>query len=364
VTIRIASVPAAHPYVLGIRDADTELSFLPNPTVAGRPAAQWWPPAMIDPRWITQHEHGFDIMHAHFGLESFTIAHLERVLSTLQRAGRPFIYTVHDLVNPQLVDQAHHERQLDVLMHHADALVTLTEGAAAAILDRWGRPAEVIPHPHVLPLDHPPIVSEPHDGYVVGMHLKDLRPNVDAVTATRTLIGAVGMLRKSGEPVTVRIDLDDRVRDAQVEKRVERLCASADFVTLVRHPHLDDEALFQMLSGLDVSVLPYGFGTHSGWLELCWDLGVPVAAPTVGFYAEQHPDPEFVQSYAVGSVTELSAALSALLNGQSGARAETVTARRAERIVQGRAVAERHAELYRLALDGVARAQGRLAEIP
>ena len=39
------------------------------------------------------------------------------------------------------------------------------------------------------------------------------------------------------------------------------------------------------------SVLPYRFGTHSGWLEACYDLGTAVVAPTCGFYAEQQPLP-------------------------------------------------------------------------
>ncbi|WP_214355215.1 hypothetical protein [Streptomyces sp. CJ_13] len=36
-------------------------------------------------------------------------------------------------------------------------------------------------------------------------------------------------------------------------------------------------------------MLPYRFGTHSGWLEACHDLGTAVAAPDCGFYAEQRP---------------------------------------------------------------------------
>jgi hypothetical protein len=38
-----------------------------------------------------------------------------------------------------------------------------------------------------------------------------------------------------------------------------------------------------------VSVLPYRFGTHSGWLEACFDLGTAVVAPSCGFYAQQRP---------------------------------------------------------------------------
>ena len=34
-------------------------------------------------------------------------------------------------------------------------------------------------------------------------------------------------------------------------------------------------------------MLPYRFGTHSGWLEACFDLGTAVIAPSCGFYGQQ-----------------------------------------------------------------------------
>ena len=41
------------------------------------------------------------------------------------------------------------------------------------------------------------------------------------------------------------------------------------------------------IAGLDALVLPLRFGTHSSWLELCRDLGVPPVFPDVGFLSEQ-----------------------------------------------------------------------------
>ena len=55
------------------------------------------------------------------------------------------------------------------------------------------------------------------------------------------------------------------------------------------HDYFSDDELWDYLHALDVSVLPYRFGTHSGWLEACHDLGTTVVAPTCGFYAEQRP---------------------------------------------------------------------------
>ena len=50
------------------------------------------------------------------------------------------VYTAHDLEHPQLGDQAAYARQLDELIVGADAAITLTEGAASAIRDRWIAP--------------------------------------------------------------------------------------------------------------------------------------------------------------------------------------------------------------------------------
>jgi hypothetical protein len=55
------------------------------------------------------------------------------------------------------------------------------------------------------------------------------------------------------------------------------------------HDCFSDAQLWAYLSDLSVSVLPYRFGTHSGWLEACRDLGTTVIAPDCGFYAEQQP---------------------------------------------------------------------------
>ncbi len=36
-------------------------------------------------------------------------------------------------------------------------------------------------------------------------------------------------------------------------------------------------------------MLPYAFGTHSGWVEACHDLGTTVLAPRTGHWVEQQP---------------------------------------------------------------------------
>jgi len=74
-----------------------------------------------------------------------------------------------------------------------------------------------------------------------------------------------------------------------VAAHLRELARDSRDIELHEHPYYTDEALWDYLMSIDVSVLPYRFGTHSGWLEACYDLGTPVVAPTCGFYAEQKP---------------------------------------------------------------------------
>jgi hypothetical protein len=73
-----------------------------------------------------------------------------------------------------------------------------------------------------------------------------------------------------------------------------RQAAADGRVELHVHDFMDDDELWDYLSSLDASVLPYRFGTHSGWLEACRDLGTSVIAPSCGYYADQGPVHGFV----------------------------------------------------------------------
>jgi hypothetical protein len=360
-TVRVASVPAAHPYVARVTAADG-LEVLPDPTPPGAEPGRWWPPVVLDPAWVRAHAADADLLHVHFGTESFAPDHLARTFAAAREVGWPVVLTVHDLEHPQLTDQAGYRAQLDVLVPGADALVTLTPGAAAEIRARWGRDALVVPHPRLLDALPEATAADaadpaPDAERVVGLHLKDLRPNVDAPGATRALLAAVADLRASGAPVRAEVRLHRQVRDEAARVRVRALCAAR----LVEHDRLDDRALAGALAGLDACVLPYAHGTHSGWLELCWDLGVPVAAPAVGYYAEQHPDGSVATSGPVGDGPGLAAALRGLLDSAAStrpgtaARAALVRDRRERRLAEDRAAAERHAALYRRLLAGESR---------
>ncbi|WP_251856895.1 hypothetical protein [Herbiconiux sp. L3-i23] len=360
--IRVASVPSGHLYVVNstVSRADAELVLLPDPTPPGAPAGQWWPPVMLDPAWIDANANDFDVLHLHFGAESFSAERLAEVVSAVKANGKGLVYTVHDLTNPQLVDQEPHRAHLDLLIPAADELLTLTPGAADAVERGWGRRPAVVSHPHLWPLELEAPVAGPREQLVLGAHLRDLRPNIDGVATTLALVDAVAALQRAGVPAEARVHLREAVRDEEAARRIALIVdAAGSDVTLVRSPRFSDEELALSLAELDVSVLPYRFGTHSGWVELCFDLGVPVAAPRVGFIAEQHP--EDLASFDLDDGDSLAAAALELRSRQGSRpggerRATLVRERRAARVVERERVARQHADAYARALSAGVRA--------
>lgn len=345
--VRVAPIPSAHPYVRNVLAGDG-VTVLPDPVPPGATDGRWWPPVMCDAAWVTANRDRFDLMHLHFGTESYSTGHLRSLVRALRLSGRPLVYTLHDLENPQLAEQARHLEHLDVLVPAADQIVTLTPGAAAAIERRWGRAPVVIPHPHVLASDAQAPIGGRSEALVLGVHLRDIRPSIDATRAVATLLDAVDRLRARGVAAVARVHVNERVRDEAARDQVAALVAGHPAAELRRSERLGDAALARSIADLDVAVLPYRAGTHSGWVELCWDLGVPVAGPRVGFASEQHPA-DFAE-FGAGDGEGLARAVRQLVTGAprpgSAGRSARVVGRRRQRIVDDAAIVAAHTALY------------------
>lgn len=349
--IRVAAVPAAHPYVRAVTD-ERFVEVCADPPPPGAAQGQWWPPQVLLPAWLEEHAADLDLVHVHFGSESYAAEELAETVRTLNRLRLPLVYTVHDLENPQLRDQAAHDAALRVLIGGADALTTLTAATAADVERRFGRTSTVIPHPtlvndETLPSGTPSPVTR------VGVHLRDLRPNIDGVGTTATLVRAIADLRARGANIEAVVRVNERVRDADAAASIDALARNADGVRLERSARLDDDALVAWLADLDACVLPYTHGTHSGWAELCYDLAVPVAGTRVGHIAAQHPT-DF-HSFRIGDPVSLERAIvdataPAWSVPGSDARTAEVARRRADRLDERERVRETHVALYRRSL--------------
>lgn len=286
--LRVASIPATHVYVRRLAHPDVER--LQDPS-----GDDLRTPCFLDPAWVGEHASAFDVLHIHFGVEFYDPERVDAVADELDAHGVPLVFTCHDLRNPNHASSELHDRHLDVLMDRAAHVVTLTGTAAEEIARRWGRTATVLPHPHVVPLDElrrrqdrPRI--EHADGHRIGIHLKSLRPNM-AATAVETAL----QVANERQGMRLRFDVHHDVADPAHENHdpalielLLRAVAHEDAVAdLHIHHYLSDDELWNYLASIDAFLLPYVFGTHSGLLEACRDLGTAVIAPTFGGYADQ-----------------------------------------------------------------------------
>lgn len=350
--VTVASVPSGHVYVRHIdRCEGSRVRRLPDPRPpSASTEQQWWPPQMLESGWVDQHARDFDIFHLHFGFDARSPEDLQSLVDSLRRHDKPFVYTVHDLRNPHQVDREAHDAALDVLVPAADALVTLTDGAAGEIEHRWGRRAHVIAHPHVIePEDFTPL-RPVHTRPRVGIHLKSLRANMNPLRVLPVLAQQCSAL---GMDLVVDVHTDVvtpgmRNHQASVVEMLQRL--EDEFGVEVHvHDYYTDQELWDYFRGLDLSVLPYRFGTHSGWLEACFDLGTRVLAPRIGYYHDQH---EGVLGYRIDGddpvAEDIRGALEALGD------AAPWRGSRQERLQERERIAAAHERVYEELLGGAA----------
>ncbi|MEP7022393.1 MAG: glycosyltransferase family 1 protein [Actinomycetota bacterium] len=246
---------------------------------------------MLTPSWVTDHRDEFDVFHIQFGFDAQDPSCLGALAGALRQLGKPLVYTVHDLRNPHHDDPRAHDEHLGVLIPQSDGLITLTPGAAREVESRWGRRPAVLPHPHVVEIDRIPARRASTGGFVVGVHAKSVRASMAPMPVIQTLAGIVPQLPGGRLQVNIHHDVFDPGglrHDRDLAAYLAR-AAGRGVIDLRVHDCLSDEEFWAYLESLDVSVLPYRFGTHSGWLEACYDLGTTVIAPSCGYFGEQRP---------------------------------------------------------------------------
>jgi GT2 family glycosyltransferase len=329
--VRLASSPPRHPYVAAV-DADGSEPVRPD-RVCG-----WEPDPLLTTGWLRAHAQEIDVVHLHFGFEHLTSDELASWTDAARRLHLPVVVTVHDLRNPHLDENRRHVEHLRILLSAAAEVITLTAWAALEIKERYGRIARVLAHPTVTE-------AEPN-GARASMRRRDvtvvlgtLRRNVrePAAIVASTVDGA--------ESAGARVRVSVR-REAADDPRLKRVHALADEgrVDLEVHERLTDDELRDFLDRSHAIVLPYRFGTHSGWVELARDSGTHVVAPSCGHYASQWSD---VVSYQNDerrglSTTSLQAAVRTVAGRPPAAAAE-----RAERIGDRARIRAAHEVIYR-----------------
>lgn len=320
---RVATVPARHEYLDAV--LPTTVRRVRTDRVTG-----WEPDPLLTPAGLADLRPHLDVVHVHFGYDHLDHRELAVWLADLHRAGVPLVVTVHDLRNPHHPTRERHDRHLRLLLGHAARAVTLTDAAADECAERFGLRPEVVPHPTLLDAVPPPTASDE-----VLVPLKALRGNVrdplDLVAAAAR--GAADAGRR------LRVLLDPAVRLDGLDA-----LAAGPGVTLDVRPRLPHDDLVALVAASHAVVLPYRYGTHSGWLELARDVGTHVVAPSCGHYAAQWPA---VETYGNDEAAGLDAGSLRAAVAAVGARPRPAPADRTAREAERDLARAYHDALYR-----------------
>lgn len=340
--IRVASVPATHVYVRHLCHPLVERLVDPS-------GDDLRTPSFLAPEWIKRHADLFDVLHINFGFEFYPTSQLVELCDALAECRKGLVYTAHDLRNPNHTDRRKQDEALDLWMSSADEIVTLTPSAAADIRSKWGRRAHVIPHPHVIELDDMRTLQRARlqhwDGYRIGIHFKSMRPNMVGAPLLRAALEAA---REDGFRLLVHIHHDvldptgDHYDPALTDLILHSVCASDSVMDLHIHKYFADDELWNFMLAVDAVLLPYIFGTHSGFLEACRDLGTTVIAPLCGAYADQGARHEFKSNERTG--VDVSSLKAAMVAARRAGRNEAITP--SVRAVQQREIAQAYYEVY------------------
>lgn len=190
----------------------------------------------------------------------------------------------------------------------------------------------MIPHPRVV-TESPPGAGS---GEAVGVFLKSLRSNVVSDPFFYRIVART-LHRVTGRPLRIHIH-EDQTAANLIHSLSEE--PGAEHLELRVHSPMSDATLHAAIAECRTVLLPYLRGTHSGWLEMCRDLGVTVAAPDCGMYEGQADDPRGVEKYRTGDPLDAARALIEL-------HGHGPVPYHGDRVEQLRQIRAAHREIYR-----------------
>lgn len=291
--LRVVHLPARTPYarklrglgIHGLNNASESAEIRPGLVVPADVTASW----ILDRTpldWL-------DVLHLHH-IDLETPAVLERLLDVCAGAGVRVVFTAHD-TRPILGGD---DSKADAFIARLRLLLTanvpwvcLTEGSRADLADLLGTepPATVIPHGYVVPPD-----ALRHRERLPGAGVRtllygatrasrdQLAPVINWSLATTNPAHTLHLLLRAASPAdfnrTVPSPLPVIADTARRDPRVR--------VTM--RPYPTDAEVVEAALASDLLLLPYLWGSHSGQLELAFDLGLIPVCSRVGHLPEQH----------------------------------------------------------------------------
>ncbi len=292
--------------------------------------------------WLHRNLDDVDLVHVHGLHPAVSPAEVAGCLATIRATGKPLVVTGYHLSDPAGRNGRVHAAQLDELIPNADAVVTLTDSAAAEIQRRWNVTATVLPHPHAV--DFVRMHKERprfHGGqFLVGLHLGGLNLQTDPVRLVDGLTRAAAGLERIRLIILLHrsaVDPGATGYDLATVREIDRLARTRGAGLRVHRPFTESQ-LWEHLFSLDVSVLPRLHGSHSFWPEACADLGTQALLVAGSHAARQRPCLVYDDNLEVDSLAESLAGSLTLARDQGCIGRADPQARWSERVAVAEAV--------------------------
>lgn len=282
--MRVVHAPARTPYARKLTGKHVEIV---NGTA---PHGTEVVPRDMSLRWLLEHRPftWFDVLHLHH-VEFDHLPTLKAVLAECARSHRRVIFTAHD-VDPVFSGTLDYHRKLRALVDARVPFVCLTETSRAEIHRRFGSQARTvtIPHGYVVPPSAVPAHRPSDTGQARYFLFGALRENRDISTV---LYNWRFGRHQQDTSLSVLLRAPGRINLQQEQDRWAELSATATSEPRLQIDVLSfptDQEVVEAALTCDALILPYRWGSHSGQLELAFDLGLVPVASAVGYLRDQH----------------------------------------------------------------------------
>lgn len=280
---RVVHLPARTPYAWKLQSRDFRIlngTEIPSGDTV---------PAAVDASWLL--EHGpltwLDVLHLHH-IDFEDLATLERLLDACLGVGVNVVFTAHD-TRPMIGNAEDFTARLQMLHSAEVRWVCLTEGSVTQLTEILGeRPdAAVIPH-----------------GYVAAPETLASLERESSCSSRYLMFGAS---RASRDQLSTMANWSLGITDPHSTLHLLlRAFSPADFadggrapllletarcdprIRLTMRPYPTDEEVVRAGLASDALLLPYLWGSHSGQLELAFDLGLLPVCSRAGHLPEQY----------------------------------------------------------------------------